>query len=235
MTENATIYQCPECLRLFNAGGDWLPHPLRAFVPESAVCGAADCAGVAGELRQKERERTAQRLARRQSCRRSEVKGQRAEVSRAVRSPVKDNEEDTRRMANVGEVKAPAGVTAREFSQEDFVASGAAEKSNQAIIEFFEKPKNFDLWFPAKMLVNIVMKQQSLHMNNRAVDVRPHFLKRGLYLDNYMIAPQEFAGKVSCYRLCRIADALSLSHAEKEALLGNAESSHAGPVTPGLG
>jgi hypothetical protein len=247
MTSVNQIFQCPDCKRFFDAQGQRLAlsfSEMAAAVREERLaehgCGAADCGAVAAGLRERELaacRRAARGEGRGAIGRKSDGRGQsgtdkrRVSCARAVVAlPYSTRNEEDNRRPEVGGQRAEGGeapraavdgdsvTTARVMGQAGFVASGAADKSNLAIIEFFEKPENFGLWFPAKMLVNVVMKQQSMHMNNRAVDVRPHFLRKGLYLDNFMISPNEFAGKVSCYRVCRLEEALCLSNEQKAAL-----------------
>jgi hypothetical protein len=107
-------------------------------------------------------------------------------------------------------------VTAREFGQDAFQASGAAASQNAKLLEFFLVPHNFGLWFKATFLEEL---SGATRMNNRAVDLRKILVERGLYIDNYMIKPTEGGPVSSHYRICNIADALSLSAMKKQELL----------------
>ena len=109
-------------------------------------------------------------------------------------------------------------VVEQAFEQRNFQASGLADSQNAKLREFFERPENFGLWFKGRMLEEL---SGATRMNNRAVDLRPYFLERGLYLDNRPIADKRTGVVASCYRLCKIADALSLSDEQKEKFLGN--------------
>lgn len=224
MSETATIYQCPDCLRLFNAAGEWLAHPMRAFVPESQGCGAADCAEVTGALQQRERERVARRMERRKrgnveprtsnvERRTSNIEHRTSNVQRPRpgRQPFKENDEDLRRPAPVA-VEAREVVTAREFGQEDYLASGAADSQNEKLLEFFRKPNNFGRWFKATLLEDL---SGARRMNNRAVDLRRMVQPEGLWIDNCMIRDEHSDVMSSCYRICKISEALCLTPAKK--------------------
>lgn len=120
MTEAATIYQCPDCLRLY-ADGIWKPFPFRAFVPESRACGANDCAAMAADLQQAERDRMARR--RRQARPIPPPK-------RECRQPWKENDEDTRR---------PQGFSHAQ-EQSRFVAEGDGTSDCEKMLELLFGP-----------------------------------------------------------------------------------------------
>jgi len=124
---------------------------------------------------------------------------------------------------SVAPQKSPpdGAVTAREFGQEEFQASGAAASQNEKLLEFFRKPQNFGLWFKATFLEEL---SGATRMNNRAVDLRKVLQCDGLYIDNFMIKPTESSAVSSHYRICKIADALCLSATKKQELLAGSTS-----------
>ena len=60
-------------------------------------------------------------------------------------------------------------VTANQFGQRDFEASGANASQNAKLIEFFRQPHNVGKFFKASFLEEL---SGSRRMNNRAVDLR---------------------------------------------------------------
>jgi hypothetical protein len=126
-----------------------------------------------------------------------------AEISKP-RMPYRDDEADQ-------------AVTAKDFSQRDFEASGAASSANDLLVAWFRQPKNFGKWFTKKFLEDEVMQGKSGCCNNRAKDCRDYFISGGLYIDNQMI---EVDGRLqSHYALVRIEDAVSLSNQQKQKFL----------------
>lgn len=237
MITTETILQCEVCCRQHDGHLEVLP--TRAGIPQFAPCGLDDCKEI---VRQDEEREERQRLARRQKA-----KGKRQNQSGngtrgatrtscktpatapvEARQPWKESPDDTRRPVESAkcEVRSaksdngPTGtVTAGSFGQRDYEASGAGAGANGLLIAFFELPENLNKWFAATWLLDVVAKDKSRHMNNRAVDLRKHFLPSGLYLDNQMEQPPGFEGKVSCYRLCAIPVAVSLDEQAKRRLM----------------
>lgn len=135
------------------------------------------------------------------------------------RLPAEHEFDDNTWIPTAPEPPLPAGaVTAAEFGQEAFQASGAAASQNAKLLEFFLLPHNFGLWFKATFLEEL---SGATRMNNRAVDLRKELVGRGLYIDNYMIKPNETAAVSSHYRICHIAEALCLSAVKKQELLND--------------
>lgn len=114
-------------------------------------------------------------------------------------------------------VQSPvATVVAKDFSQRDFEASGAAASADARLWEFFfsplgtPRPERFNVWFNGADLEDVC--QTSRRMNNRARTLRDKVLKLGFYLDNQMSTGE---GACSQYRLCCIEDATSLSEEQR--------------------
>jgi hypothetical protein len=136
------IFQCPECLRCFTSEG-FVSHPLRAFVPALQACGAADCGGVQAAWREAQRAKEAANALRLKQWRDKRARGSKGEVRDArpscdrggVWSPVKENEDDLRR------VDAPAvadlGTCALSHAAEQarFVANGDGVSDCERMLE----------------------------------------------------------------------------------------------------
>lgn len=213
MTASANIfYSCDNCKRLHDGDGH-LSRPVLC-VPVSRLCFIPDCEAVAEANDAVEARRAEARRKSKSECRKQKVemgngecegRKRKAEMGRSACPPERD---DVRRPAAV--------VTAREFGQHEFQASGAADSQNAKLKEFFLLPQNFGKWFKAVFLEEL---SGATRMNNRAVDLREVFVEMGLYVDNCMMRDEHTDGVCSYYRLCRIEDAVSLSGEKKNNLI----------------
>ena len=231
MTDETT-YQCEQCNRQHDGAGGLIL--MRWCVPQLMACGREDCGQAAAVQRQRaaarDQERHARRVAKAQAqpCRSESkvaVRQSLARIERPVREVLAASEsefnaaDEAALMESGNAIGTNVGaVVEQAFEQRNFQASGLADSQNAKLREFFERPENFGLWFKGRMLEEL---SGATRMNNRAVDLRPYFLERGLYLDNRPIADKRTGVVASCYRLCKIADALSLSDEQKEKFLGN--------------
>lgn len=204
MTDGADIVTCAETGQAYTVCPCENCARARAFNAQNAgrfrspppVAARPSCAPAVPPRREREMKK----------CSRAAVR-----VVNAAPLPYKDSEDDR--------TLVPQGaVTAREFGQEEFQASGAAASQNEKLLEFFRKPHNFGLWFKAKFLEDL---SGARRMNNRAVDLRKVLQAEGLWIDNFMIKPNEASAVSSHYRICKIADALCLSATKKQELLEN--------------
>ncbi|MEI6076722.1 MAG: hypothetical protein WCS94_14160 [Verrucomicrobiota bacterium] len=229
---NADIFQqCPHCLRYLLAG-----EVVRLSVGESlaavreqrlrmADCGLADCGATVQENTDRERscrQRAAidrvtrrDRHAAKQECKsqRSDVRGQRSEPARMPYKDAEIKDEEPLPAPPLG-VNVGQGIE-HSLSQHEFKASGQADSQNEKLMEFFSLPHNFNKWFKSTFLEEL---SGATRMNNRAIDLRPEFIKRGHYIDNCMMTDTNTDRKASYYRVCNIEDALSLTTEQKTKL-----------------
>lgn len=233
MTSTETILQCEVCARQHDGAGTVLR--TRAGIPSFQDCGLPDCAAIAAaDARRVEGFNRPRRTV--ASCRVAVPPAHGGRAPALGRKPYVDAEDNERAQVmapatcnlqpasagarpqpatcNLQRATAPRGPSGTD-RQAEFQASGQGESADELLKRFFSAPENFDLWFPVKFLVKVVMREQSGYMNNRAVDIRPHFEAQGLYIDNCMEEPAGGGPKVSCYRVCRIEDAVSLTEEEK--------------------
>ena len=248
MISTESIFQCGVCLRQHDGQGGVLAFqpPSVVGIPGPLACGLGDCLEVQGRRERAEavkREwrrtnRSAKCEVRSAKCRsgqRATVRGDARPTGESARLPHPQDSNDVRRPVVVDEGlegsaredALPTGevVTAKDFSQSDFVASNAAASQNARLLEFFLKPHNFGKWFKSTFLEEL---SGATRMNNRAVDLRPGFIRSGWYLDNCMIRDGHSDKVASHYRLCAIEEALSLSEGEKFRLIHGYEMPPAG-------
>lgn len=237
MISTDQIWQCEVCNRQFGPER----AVLSAFVPcvpVLFVCGLPDCAQVKARAEEKERARVAARRARKQvrsaECGlRSAGKGAPGFAKRSVsgRMPYKDAIEDARweeaLPAAVGGGRgAEAAAVSPGLSEAEFQAQGKAASGNARFIEFFEGL--LERTAAVEPLVTRWVARTELrdfcsddYINNRADNCREHFWRTyGLWVDNGLVSPDGVSQKVSHYRLCRLAVAVSPPDAKGRERLG---------------
>lgn len=218
MTISETIFQCENCLRYFLEGKVVSVSfsegvaAVRDNRLKLGICSDPDCMEVMNSNLSREKEK-------RNRCQARKAAGLPAVRSfpRVVRSscPPEPDEPDAHQAPPAAMPRGEV-VTSLNFSQQDFEAAGEANSANARLIDFFLRPHNFGKWFKSTDLEKFC---KSSRMNNRARDLRPHFISMGLYVDNAMIRPNPDAPMSSHYRLCKIEDALSLSVDAKRKLI----------------
>lgn len=148
MTDSATIYQCPECLRQHD--GALRALPFRPCVPEMKVCGLADCGSVADEndaLEQRRAERWHARWKERHPaapCRAELKKVTPAPGPAPRREPYPPDSEDERRLEPV---QVGADLSAAAVNQcEAMLAEFLKTFPNEWLFETFPRPDHRSQW-----------------------------------------------------------------------------------------
>ena len=238
MNPTTTICQCQECNRYFIEGavvavsfGDAMAAARAGQIQTDFWCGGADCAGIKAQRLQRESEHLKRFHAggkRHEAARKERREGKEfcrtARVATVARQPYPDDDE--RFSATVEPQPAVAGQSVPALlspgaRQEEFIASGVTAKTDARVRDFLMAEPNFGKWFSRKLLKDVA---QNDLINNIADRLRDELILQGMYVDNCMMSTSELGAKSSHYRICRIADAVSLTNAEKE--MAKDESSH---------
>lgn len=240
MPATETIYQCERCLRQHDGQGSVLPFRMVSaigYLPELRECAVPDCGECVRVNQEREKARRAKNIKSPARTDRHESAKQCRQMASGLNLEKPLAKATLRRIANgaakrLEESRLPyrddfpeqpptaigtnvGTVIEKSLDQQEFVASGAADTQNAKLLKFFRDPKHFGQWYKSTYLEEI---SGATRMNNRAVDLRPHFLEGGLYLDNGMM-PDAAGTRASCYRLCKIEDAISLTDDQKRKLL----------------
>jgi hypothetical protein len=207
----AVVYQCDRCNRQHDGQGHLLA--FRAVVPESRVCGMIECVSVAqsnAEAEAQRVQRRRERFSNRPATSASLPYHARVAPRLPQRAPV-----PSRLPYSDPEPRETTQSHAPGDLQRAFVSSGASDSANTVLVKFFEqqlKSGGLNKWFIAADLEDMAKDRC---MNNRAIDIRPHFVDMGFYIDNTMMPVGGSGRAVSHYRICKIKDAHSLTPEQK--------------------